>query len=149
MMKAEIAETTGEAEVRELVDSWLEAIHARDVDGIVSHYAPDIRAFDAVQQLQFKGTDAYGKHWKACLDMCPGPMTFEIHDLNVTAGDDVAFAHALSRCGATGEDGEEKASWFRMTAGYRRVNGAWKVVHEHFSAPFEIESGKALFDLEP
>jgi ketosteroid isomerase-like protein len=105
----------------------------------MSHYAPDIVSFDAVSQLQLTGADAYKKHWEACRSMCPGSMVFEIQDLNITAGDDVAFCHCLNQCGGTGEDGEEKASWMRMTACYRKINGKWMVAHEHFSAPFDME----------
>jgi ketosteroid isomerase-like protein len=114
----------------------------------VSHYAPDIVAFDAIAQLQFKGVEAYRKHWEACLSMCPGPMIFEIHELTITAADDVAFGHYLTRCGAI-ENGEEKASWMRVTVGYRKTNGEWMIVHEHFSAPFDPHSSKALLELEP
>lgn len=148
-MKTATAKITADAEIRELMDAWLKAVRAQDIDGIVSHYAPDILAFDAVSQLQFKGVDAYRKHWEMCLSMCPGPMIFEIHDLNITAGDDVAFCHCLNRCGVIGENGEEKASWMRSTVCYRKTNGRWMVVHEHFSAPFDMESGKTLFDLQP
>jgi len=148
-MNDRTSNATSEAEVRALIDKWLSAVRANDLDGIASHYAPDILAFDAIAQLQFKGVDAYKKHWQACLAVCPGAMTFEIHDLSITAGDDVAFSHCLCWCGGTDENGEEKASWMRMTAGYRKANGKWKVVHEHFSAPFDMESGKALFDLQP
>jgi len=146
-MSTETAKAT--AEIRELVDHWLKAVLAMDIDGIVSHYAPDILAFDAVSQLQFKGVNAYRKHWEACLSMCPrGTMIFEIHDLNIRAGSDLAFATALNRCGGTGENGEEKAGWMRMTVCYRKTNGRWIVVHEHFSAPFDMESLKVL-DLKP
>lgn len=146
--KAMKTETT-ETEIRNLVNSWLKAVLDGNMDAIVSHYAPDILAFDAVSQLQFKGVDAYRQHWEACLALCPGPMIFEIHDLSIVAGNDVAFCHALNRCGGTGENGEEKVGWMRMTACYRRLNGQWKIVHEHFSAPFDIESGRALLDLTP
>jgi ketosteroid isomerase-like protein len=98
--------------------------------------------------LEFKGKDAYRKHWEACLARCPGSMIVEIQDLRIAAGDNVAFSHHLTRCGAI-ESGEEKASWMRVTVGYRKVNGKWLVVHEHFSAPFDVESGKALLDLKP
>jgi ketosteroid isomerase-like protein len=43
--------------------------------------------------------------------MCPGQMIFEVHDLAITARDDVAFRHYISRCGGTGPDGEEKVGW--------------------------------------
>ncbi|MBA2409366.1 MAG: nuclear transport factor 2 family protein [Gammaproteobacteria bacterium] len=143
------ATPTSETEIRALIDSWLKAVHAQDIAGIVSDYAPDILAFDAIAKLQFKGREAYQKHWEACLAMCPGPGIFEMHDLQIAAGEDVAFAHCLNWCGGTDANGEEKASWMRMTAGYRKINGKWAVVHEHWSAPFDMESGKALFDLKP
>ena len=148
-MNVETAKATAVAEIRKLMDNWLRAVRAGDIDGIVSHYVPDIVAFDAIFQLQFKGVDAYRKHWEACLSMCPGPMIFEIHDLNIAASDDLAFGHCLNRCGATDESGKEKASWMRATVCYRRINEKWMVVHEHWSVPFDVGSGKALLDLKP
>jgi ketosteroid isomerase-like protein len=37
----------------------------------------------------------------------------------------------------------------RGTVGYRRTGGRWLIVHEHYSVPFDPESGKALLRLEP
>jgi ketosteroid isomerase-like protein len=37
----------------------------------------------------------------------------------------------------------------RVTACYRREAGQWRIVHEHWSAPFDMMSGTALFNLEP
>lgn len=148
-MNAGIDRTNAATEVGAVMESWSRAARAMDIDGVVAHYAPDIVAFDAVLQLQFKGVDAYRKHWTACLTMCPGQMVFELPDLQVTAGDDVAFAYGLLRCGPEAEQGEEKACWMRLTSCLRKTNGKWAIVHEHFSAPFDIESGKALFDLKP
>ena len=71
------------------------------------------------------------------------------HNLGIEAGDDVNFGLHLLRCGATGEDGEEKTGWMRVTDCYRKRSGKWIVVDEHFLAPFDIESGKALLNLEP
>jgi uncharacterized protein (TIGR02246 family) len=148
-MNAENPNVTAEAEIRETLDRWIKAACAKDVDAIVSHYAPDIIAFDAVMQLQIKGVEAYKEHWQMCMNMCPGPMIMEAHQLNIDASGDIAFASGLIRCGAAAEDGEEKASWMRMSTGYRKQNGKWRIVHEHFSAPFDMESGKALFELQP
>jgi uncharacterized protein (TIGR02246 family) len=148
-MNDRTTEATAKTEIRTLMDNWLQAVRTNDIKGIAPHYAPDVLAFDAIAQLQFKGKDAYLKHWEACLAMCPGSMLFEIRDLNVAAAGDVAFSHYLCRCGAKEENGTEKASWMRVTVGYRKTNGKWLIVHEHFSAPFDMESGKALFDLEP
>jgi len=148
-MEAAARKVTSEDEVRELIEDWVKASRAKDIDRIMSSYTPDVLAFDAIAALQFKGAEAYRKHWEACLAMCPGPMTFEAHDLNITAGDDMAFCHYLGRCGATDANGEERAGWFRVTVCCRKTNGRWRVVHEHFSAPFDPQSGKALLDLKP
>lgn len=140
---------SAEAAVLEQLESWMTAVRDQDIDAIVAHYAPDIVAFDAVMKLQFKGVAAYRDHWQACMEMCPGPMVFELHEVMIHADGQVAFCHALNRCGGTNDKGETQVGWLRMTSGYRRIDGQWKVVHEHFSAPFEAESGKALFDLTP
>ena len=138
-----------EAEIRGLIDDWAEAARSFDIDRIMAAYTPDILAYDAIGKLQFKGAQAYREHWQACAAMCPGPMVFEVHDLTVEAGEDVAFGHYLVRCGTIGEDGKEQAGYMRGTFCCRRTGGKWKIAHEHFSAPFDPESGKALFDLEP
>lgn len=147
-MEAFAHQATPEEQVRDVVRSFEAAIRAKDIESIVSHYAPDIVAFDAIAALQFKGREAYRKHWEACMTMCPGAMIFEIHDVEVAARDDLAFCHFLSRCGADNE-GEQKVGWMRGTVGLRRMGDRWLIVHEHWSAPFDPESGKALFDLQP
>ena len=147
-MTSENIGKTGEAGIRQQMDTWLKAVLSLDTDGVMSHYAPDVRAFDAIAQLQFQGADAYRKHWEACLSMCPpGQMIFEIHDPQIIADHSVGFCHSLIRCGGM-DNGEEKTAWMRMTACYRKLNGTWKVAHEHFSMPFDMESGKVL-ELQP
>lgn len=137
--------------VAELYERWLDAVARHDVDAIISFYADDLLAFDAILALQFRGKEAYRKHWKACMEMCPmegKEPIFEMRDLEVTGEGDVAFAHALIRCGYREGDHVE-ASWMRMSSGLRRIDGTWKIAHEHFSAPFEMPSGKAMFHLSP
>jgi ketosteroid isomerase-like protein len=140
---------TEEARIRKQIEDWAVKFRAKDLDGIMSIYAPDIVSFDAIARLQFKGADEYRKHWETCLSFGQGPIIFEMHELDITASDDVAFSHCLNWCGGTDESGEEKASWMRATVCWRKLNGKWKVVHEHYSAPFDMETGKAMFDLKP
>ncbi len=147
-MNANDLTAIAKAEVRAVLDQWQEAVRAKDLEGIVAHYAPDIVAYDAIVALQFVGRDAYREHWATCLKMCTGPMIFELRDPQVAAAGDVAFCHALTRCGGTGPDGKECSGWMRMTACYRKRDGRWLVVHEHFSAPFDMETNKML-ELEP
>lgn len=137
-----------ETEIRNTLEAWAEAIRFRDVERIFSYYSPDIVAFDAIAQLQFKGGDAYREHWETCMTMCTGAMIFELHELQIAADAELAFAHALNRCGGTGPDGKECCGWMRMSSCLRKRDGRWLIVHEHFSAPFDPQSNAALW-LEP
>lgn len=148
-MSTTTTKAPAEAELHGLLDDWAEAVRAKDVNAIVAHYAPDALAFDAIPPLQLQGKDAYRTHWEKCMTMMKGPFTFDLHDLSVTAGDDVAFCHALVWCGCENEKGEAEAGWTRATFGCRKVNGQWRIVHEHHSAPFDPETCKAQFDLKP
>lgn len=141
--------TDAETDIRKLIESWEKAAGAGDLEAIMSHYAPEVIAYDAIAALQFKGIAAYKKHWEMCLTMCSGPMTFKMQDLHIDVGDDIAFSHALNQCGGADKDGNPHSSWMRVSSAYRKINGQWRIVHEHFSAPFDPESGKALFDLKP
>lgn len=137
-----------EHEVRSTLSSWAAAVKAGDLETIMAHYVPEIVSYDAVFALQFRGAEAYRAHWRSCLDSCSS-MRFEIRDPQVAASGDVAFAHYLAFCGGVGHDGVEHSGWMRATAGFRKTDGRWLIVHEHFSAPFDPIGGKALFELQP
>ncbi|WP_442109072.1 YybH family protein [Pseudomonas sp. NUPR-001] len=142
--------SAAENEVRQLIERWIPAVRARDIPAITAPYADDIVAFDAVKALQFKGKAAYVAHWQACMEHCPGDMIFEMEQLQIHATPELALAHWLNRCGpASEEGGEDKSCYMRVSVGYKRINGQWKVIHEHWSAPFDMETGAALFSLKP
>lgn len=140
--------STAEKEVRAVLDSYMDAFRATDVDRIVQHYAPDIVSYDAIAKLEFVGRDAYAEHWRACMEMCEH-MVFEPQPSTIAASGDVAFAFSLARCGGIGPDGKEHTGWMRGTQALRKRDGRWLIVHEHYSAPFDPISMKILEDLEP
>lgn len=150
-MDQKVDNANAQAEVDALYKQWLAAVAKKDVNAIMACYTDDVVAFDAIMALQFKGKQAYGEHWRQCMEYCPAgdkEMIFEIHHLAVQAQADTAFTHALVRCGF--KEGEKvDASWMRMSSGLIRQGGQWKIAHEHFSAPFEMPSGKAMFYLSP
>jgi uncharacterized protein (TIGR02246 family) len=141
---------TAEMEIRARIDDWAAANRAKDVERIMASYAPDVRSFDCHSALQFEGALALRQHLEACFPHMQGPLTFEIHDLEIMTGCELAFAHYLARCGATGLDGTEHGGWLRATACFRRQpDGRWLIVHDHCSAPFDPKSGQTMFGLEP
>ena len=148
-MTTRTVDATAEAEVRARIDDRARATRAKDVEGIMACYAPETLSFDCHSHLQFKGAEPLRKHLEACMPCMQGPMTFEIHDLEVAAHRDVAFCHYLARYGATGSSGEEHTGWLRVTVCLRKVGGKWLIVHDHCSVPFDPQTGKAMLDLEP
>lgn len=64
----------------------------------------------------------------------------------MTAGEDVAFAHALLRCGTSEELARDPRNRLRLTFGLRRQDGRWVIAHEHHSFPTvegDSDSGSA------
>jgi ketosteroid isomerase-like protein len=62
------------------------------------------------------------------------PVQFDFHDVVITAGQDVAFATAIGRCGDL-SSGEKIDLEFRLTMGFRKLDGKWRIMHEHHSLP--------------
>ena len=77
------------------------------------------------------------------------PLGYEIHDLTITVGDDVAFAHSLNRISGTLKNGSRNEFWLRATTCFRKIDGKWLIAHDQVSVPLDLESGRALLNLEP
>jgi len=136
-------------QVKQAMDSWVQDVLSKNVERIGRHYAAEIVAFDAIKQLQFKGRESYIAHWQACMEVCSGPGSFAPREPTILLGGDLALVYFLCHCGGTDDKGQTQSSWMRVTQGYRQRSGQWLIVHEHFSAPFDMQSGQALFDLQP
>lgn len=115
----------------------------------MANLAPDILSFDVVNPLQNIGSEASRKRAEEWFSSFQGPIGYEIRDLSITAGDEVAFSHGLSHVSATRTDGGQLDMWWRTTVCCRKIDGEWIVTHEHNSVPFDVKSGKASLDLKP
>jgi uncharacterized protein (TIGR02246 family) len=138
-----------EAAIRELLDRLVQAVRAKDLDAVMSAYAPDMVAFDIIPPLQYIGAEAFKRPWQQVFELYDDPVHYELRELNITAGDDVAFSHSLNRISGTLKTGQRTDLWLRFTAGYRKINGTWLIVHLQASVPAELASGRAVLDLTP
>ncbi len=138
-----------EAQLRQLLDGWVKAVHTKNINKIMSYYTPDILLFDLAPPLEYRGADAYRKNWEEWLPSFQGPVGYEIRDLSITTSDDVAFCHSLNRISGTRTNGEETDVWVRATNGFRKIDGKWMITHEHVSVPFDMETYKASLNLKP
>jgi len=139
-----------EADIRELIDSMAEAICAMDFDGLEACFAPDMVSFDiAGPPLQTVGAEAKLKNWQVAFTVVKPPLGYEIRDLAVTVGNDVAFAHSFNRFSGTSENGDAIGPWVRYTAGFRKIDGIWFIAHDQVSLPIDFASGEPMLNLEP
>jgi uncharacterized protein (TIGR02246 family) len=124
-----------EAAVRDLIEAWAGAVRRKDYAGILRSHAADFVMFDVPPPLKSVGLEAYRKTWDVFFSWARDPVRFEIHDMDVTAGGDVAFAFASMRCEGPGADGKPEPLDFRLTVCLRKIDGRWMIAHEHHSVP--------------
>jgi uncharacterized protein (TIGR02246 family) len=128
--------TDDETRIRALIERWAEAVHEGDMDGVLADHADDIVMFDVPPPEEgVVGIDHYRETWPPFFMWQAQGATFELVSLDVTAGEDVAFAHALLRCGTERELHENPDGRLRLTFGLRKEHGRWLVSHEHHSFP--------------
>ncbi len=129
-MTAASAGVGAEAQVRELVEGWVEAIRVGNIDARLAGYVPEVLSFDVVDPFQRRGSSAIRERLEAWLAWYDGPVGYEIHDLSVTAADAVAFCHSLNHISGTLRQGGEVDMWVRTTVCFRRIEGQWIVTHD-------------------
>ena len=143
-------QTMDEVDIRRRMDKWAEAIRAMDVDDVMSSYAADVVSFDVASFLRQTGAQGRRKNWVGVFGMFERPLDYEIRDLTISVGDDVAFGHSFNRLSGTLKSGTRSGGfWVRATYCFRKIDGNWLIVHDHASAPLDPGSGKALLNLEP
>ncbi len=121
-------------EIRTLINRWALAVHAGDLEGVLAGHADDIVMFDVPPPHRgARGLEAYRSTWPDFFEWQRSGALFEIVELDVTAGSDVAFAHALLRCGKPTEEEPVLEPRLRLTLGLRREADGWLVAHEHHS----------------
>jgi uncharacterized protein (TIGR02246 family) len=124
-----------EAEIRSLIERWARAVREEDRVAIRRDHDADILMFDVPPPLVSRGLDAYMATWETFFSWAWKPVAFGFHDVEVTCGADVAFATALGKCAGVDPDGKREPLEFRLTMGLRKIEGRWRVMHEHHSLP--------------
>ena len=121
-------------QIRSLIHHWADAVHRGDMDAVLADHAEDIVMFDVPPPHRgVRGVEEYRAAWPGFFGWQRSGAVFEIAELDVTAGEEVAFAYALLRCGMPTEQQPIVEPRLRLTLGLRREDGRWIVAHEHHS----------------
>ncbi|PZG03175.1 nuclear transport factor 2 family protein [Nonomuraea aridisoli] len=135
-----------EQEVRRVHQRWYEGTAAGDLDGMMAAVADDVVSYQQETPLQYVGKDAVRQVCARGLDAAGDDgVTLAVPDLKILARDDLAVAWGLDRVRV----GESAESWSRATRVFQRRGGAWVMVHQHLSVPYDPTTGQARTDLRP
>jgi ketosteroid isomerase-like protein len=142
-------EAVAEALIRQRVEDYAKAISAKDIDSVMSFFAPNLVSFDlAIKTLRYVGADNKRREWQKAF-AAYSSIAYEVHDLNVTMHGELAFVHAVNHVNGTLAGGHITDLWVRWTACFRRIDDVWLVVHDHVSVPADLEHGQAVLNLTP
>src|SRR5215472_16292659 len=127
----------------------VEAVRHKNIEGVMSLYAPGSCRSTTCRSSRYLGADAFRTVWEEVFSSFQGPIGYEMHDLSMNVGDDVAFAHSHNHISGTMNTGQRTDLWLRWTACWRSINGKWLIVYTQVSVPVDVETGRAVLDLKP
>ena len=136
---------TDRDEIEAILDRYRTAVYTKDVDAFIGLYDEDTRVFDLWGRWLYRGSAEWRKpaeEWFGSLGT--ERSSPEFHDVQFEIGNDVASVHAFITYKGLSADGKELRSMDnRITWVLRKQgDGAWKIIHEHTSAPADFETGK-------
>lgn len=141
-------QSTAEQEIRALHEAWFAASRAKDLDASMAPMSDDIVSYEHSAPLQH---DVAGmrEECRRGFELQPDDFEWTVPDLRVIVRDDIAVTWGLNRMAGRDADGTERVTWSRGTRIFRRVDGAWKMIHQHVSFPVDDETGAAATGLVP
>jgi ketosteroid isomerase-like protein len=131
--------------IEQMLKVYADAVYTKDVDSYIGLYDEETRVFDLWGRWLYSGSAEWRKpaqEWFGSLGS--DRSSPEFHDVQIEVGDGVAAMHAFITYKGLSADGKELRSMDNRITWVLRKNrdGAWKVIHEHTSAPADFETGK-------
>jgi ketosteroid isomerase-like protein len=143
------AHETDDDRVRRQVGRVVDGIRARDIEALRRLYTTDVVSFDLEPPLRHVGVAAKLANWTRAF-AAHAELDFEVRDLTVAVGGDLANGYCFGRLHGTRRDGTTTSgTWVRATYCFRRIGADWLVEHDHVSVPLDLGSGRGVVDLEP
>lgn len=126
-----------EQTVRQILERWAEMTRTGKQDQVLANHASDVLIYDVLPPMKYEGADVYRRSWDEWQPDSGGEGQFELQDLAITAGEEIAFAHAFIQCGGTLPNGKTFSDTVRATFCLEKREGAWKIAHQHISKPLQ------------
>jgi ketosteroid isomerase-like protein len=131
-----MTDATADSGVRAILEEWAAATRQGRKNDVLKHHAESLVIFDVLPPMKYVGAEAYKRSWDDWQPETQGEAVFDLEDLTITARDDLAFAYGFIRCGGRLADGRRFEDLVRATFCLNKVDGAWRVQHQHVSKPY-------------
>jgi len=106
-----------------------------DIGSVMTHYAPDVVAYDVMPPFAVQGAADYRENFERWFASMLGPIDYEMSDLRVSMSENHAFCHFLGHVKGVEKNGDKADYRVRVTTCFQKANGQWLVGHEHVSMP--------------
>jgi len=134
------------SDVSELLTVYSESAYAKDIDRFMTNYADDVRVFDLWGSWEIRGAATWREGITGWFDsLGDDRVVVEFDDVEVAVSGELATLSAFVTYSAEAASGERiRQMTNRLSWTLSRQDGAWRVTHEHTSAPVDAETGKVM-----
>ena len=134
------------SDVSSLLTVYSEAAYAKDVDRFMTNYSADVRVFDLWGSWEIRGAASWRQGIAGWFDsLGEDRVVVEFDDVDVALSGDLAALSAFVAYSAESASGDRiRQMTNRLSWTLSRQSGAWRVTHEHTSAPVDPETGKVM-----
>lgn len=135
-----------QAPFQQVLRAYQAAVRGKDIDAFLAIYADDVQVFDMWGAWSLRGIDTWRRmatEWFSSLGS--EYVVVGVEEVEANVAGDLAVGHAFLRYTGYSAQGVRLRSLDnRITVAMRRVDGGWKIFHEHTSAPIDHETTKAV-----
>jgi ketosteroid isomerase-like protein len=133
--------------IPQVLDNYKAAVFAKDVDSFVALYDRDVLVFDMWGVWSYNGIASWRQMtagWFGSLGT--ERVVVDFSDAQTMVAHDLAVVHAFVTYKAVSADGVDLRSLDnRLTMTLRHKDDGWKIVHQHTSAPIDLDTAKVIF----
>ena len=137
-------------EIRQVLMDGCKAGERRDVAGMIAPFVVgDVTVFD-FEKPRSKNYEQLRHGYEQFVAAMSGQPSCRYLEIDpVILGEDSAYSLAIMQAGGESKDGKKFSFVIRSTDVWRKIDGKWKVVHEHNSFPVDMATGVADMQSAP
>jgi len=149
LLHVPISNAADDAEILDVIQDLRQAHLDKNVALFAAQFTPNAAIYNLAPPLVHRGVDIQEK--QAWFDSWATPIEIDSRDFKITLTGDFAFCHGYMRMRGTKKGADKPVDfWMRETLCLERIDGEWKIVHEHTSVPFYMDGTlRPAFDLQP